>query len=381
MRESYAHVRQDTARREEPRADRLLGNIARNGSPRRPSWTRRSTTPTSPSSRRSSSARWAAPSPIAVAYCAALARSALGALPERVEVAASANIIKNVKSVVVPNTGGARGIEAAAAAGVVTGDADAKLEVLAGVTGEQIAEMRDYLATHEVSVAPSERPWIFDIQARVSGGGHEALCEIAGSHTNVIRVERDGEVLLDVPFEEAAGEQDAGTDRSCLSIEKIVEFAGAGEPGRRQAAAGPPDCLQHGHRPRGAGGRVGRQHRQRAALRVRQRRGQPRQSVGGRRLRRAHGRLRAARGHQLRQRQPGPHGERPRDRLRPGAGASPTRSLLRALVVSNLVDHPPQDRHRPALRLLRRHERGARARRPASPTSTAGARTRSRTRW
>ena len=84
--------------------------------------------------------------PIAVAYCAALARQTLGALPERVDVAASANIIKNVKSVVVPNTGGARGIEAAAAAGVVAGDAEAKLEVLAGVTGEQITEMRAFLA-------------------------------------------------------------------------------------------------------------------------------------------------------------------------------------------------------------------------------------------
>lgn len=163
--------------------------------------------------------------PIAVAYCAALARQTLGTLPERVSVAASANIIKNVKSVVVPNTGGARGIEAAAAAGVVAGEADAKLEVLAGVTGEQITEMRDYLATHKVSVSPSERPWIFDIQVRVSGDGHEALCEIAGSHTNVIRVERDGEALLDTPFEGNAGEEDAGTDRGSLSIEKIVRFA------------------------------------------------------------------------------------------------------------------------------------------------------------
>ncbi|HJF45374.1 serine dehydratase subunit alpha family protein [Thermophilibacter provencensis] len=163
--------------------------------------------------------------PIAVAYCAALARQTLGALPERVSVAASANIIKNVKSVVVPNTGGARGIEAAAAAGVVAGDADAKLEVLAGVTGEEIATMRDFLATHEVSVSPSERPWIFDIQVRVSGDGHEALCEIAGSHTNVIHVERDGEVLLDNPYEDAAEGEAGGTDRSCLSVEKIIQFA------------------------------------------------------------------------------------------------------------------------------------------------------------
>ena len=113
------------------------------------------------------------------------------------------------------------------AAGVAAGDADAKLEVLAGVTGEQVAEMRDYLATHEVSVSPSEQPWIFDIQVRAEAGGHVALCEIAGSHTNVIRGERDDEVLLDAPFEEGADEGDAGTDRSCLSIENIVEFADA----------------------------------------------------------------------------------------------------------------------------------------------------------
>ncbi len=163
--------------------------------------------------------------PIAVAYCAALARQTLGTLPERVDVAASANIIKNVKSVVVPNTGGARGIEAAAAAGVVAGDAEAKLEVLAGITDDEIEEMRAFLAAHDVTVTPSERPWIFDIQVRVSGGGHTALCEIAGAHTNVIRVERDDEVLLDTPFEEGAGEKDAGTDRDCLSIEKIVQFA------------------------------------------------------------------------------------------------------------------------------------------------------------
>ncbi|MBM6774900.1 serine dehydratase subunit alpha family protein [Olsenella profusa] len=162
--------------------------------------------------------------PIAVAYCAARAREALGALPERVDVAASANIIKNVKSVTVPHTGGSRGIEAAAAAGVVAGDAAAELEVLSGVTEGQVDEMRAFLTSHEVTVRPSERPWIFDIQVRVGAGGHTAFCEIAGAHTNVIRVERDGEVLLDRPYEEAA-DGGTATDRSCLSVEGIVEFA------------------------------------------------------------------------------------------------------------------------------------------------------------
>ncbi len=171
--------------------------------------------------------------PIAVALCAARARETLGMPPERVEVAASANIIKNVKSVVVPNTGGARGIEVATAAGVVAGDATAELEVLSSVTEEQIAQMQEFLATHEVRVHPSERSWVFDIQVRVEAGGHTALCEIAGGHTSVIRLERDGEVLLERPCAEEGntagsadrGEKDAGADRGRLTVEQIVTFA------------------------------------------------------------------------------------------------------------------------------------------------------------
>lgn len=162
--------------------------------------------------------------PIAVALCAALARKALGMLPERVSVAASSNIIKNVKSVVVPNTGGARGIAAAAAAGVVAGDADAELEVLSHVTDEQISQMHAYLDEHEITLAASEKPYVFDIEVRVSAAGHEASCEIAGHHTNVIRLERDGDVLLSRDFEESQAADGAG-DRSLLSVEDIVTFA------------------------------------------------------------------------------------------------------------------------------------------------------------
>lgn len=93
--------------------------------------------------------------PIALAYAAALARKTLGALPEEVEVTVSANIIKNVKSVVVPHTGSMRGIEAAAAAGIVAGDAELELEVLSRVTEADVAEMRKFLDTHTVSVRRS----------------------------------------------------------------------------------------------------------------------------------------------------------------------------------------------------------------------------------
>ena len=93
--------------------------------------------------------------PIAVAYCAALARKTLGCLPEDVQVYASANIIKNVKSVVVPNTGGQRGLTVAAAAGIVAGDADAKLQVLAGITPEQVEEIAAYEKRGIVHVHPA----------------------------------------------------------------------------------------------------------------------------------------------------------------------------------------------------------------------------------
>lgn len=134
--------------------------------------------------------------PIALAYGAALARKTLGALPEKVDVRASANIIKNVKSVVVPHTGGLRGIAAAVAAGMVAGNADRELEVLANVSEGQIQEIKAYLDSTPVSVTPSESGYIFDIQIAAEGGGHTVFVQIAGGHTNVIRMELDREVLL-----------------------------------------------------------------------------------------------------------------------------------------------------------------------------------------
>lgn len=161
--------------------------------------------------------------PIAVAYCAARAAEALGARPESVDVRASASIIKNVKSVVVPNTKGRRGIEASAAAGIVSGNAGAELQVLASLSPEQIEELDAYLAAVPIAVGYSEREWVFDIQVTVKAGPHSAFCEIAGHHTNVIRLERDGKVLIDLPFVEQVNEH--ATDRSLLNVEDIVEFA------------------------------------------------------------------------------------------------------------------------------------------------------------
>ncbi len=161
--------------------------------------------------------------PIAVAYAAAVARDTLGSMPEQVDIAVSANIIKNVKSVIVPHTGGLRGIDAAAAAGIAAGDPEKKLEVLAGIGSEQIAEISACLAKARFTVRQAESPCIFDIQITVSGAGHTAFTRIAGYHTNLIQVERDGQVLLHKDY--ADGGHQYATDRSLLTVERIVEFA------------------------------------------------------------------------------------------------------------------------------------------------------------
>ena len=108
--------------------------------------------------------------PIAVAYAGALARQTLGALPERIELTVSGNIIKNVKSVIVPNTNGQRGIAAAAAAGIVSGNADAQLQVLASLTPEQVDAVGAYLQQAAFTVRRADKDYVFDIQVRVTAG-------------------------------------------------------------------------------------------------------------------------------------------------------------------------------------------------------------------
>lgn len=165
--------------------------------------------------------------PIAIAYAAAKARAVLRALPERLRIAVSGNIIKNVKSVVVPHTGGLRGIPAAAAVGAVAGDAEAELEVLSRVTEAQIAETADYLDATPIEVCCAETPHIFDIQITAYRGADSAFVRIVDYHTNLVCVRRNGETLL----EKAEAAQEAGlTNRECLSVAGIVEFADTVDP-------------------------------------------------------------------------------------------------------------------------------------------------------
>lgn len=160
--------------------------------------------------------------PIAIAFAAAIARQVLGSVPEEVEICVSGNIIKNVKSVVVPHTGGLRGIEAAAAAGIVAGQAEKMLEVISDVNEEQIEQMAKYLENCKIGVAKSESDKIFEIIIKVIGNGHTALTHIVNHHTEVVLVQRDGVPVYEKTYVEIKEEK---TDRELLTVENIVAFA------------------------------------------------------------------------------------------------------------------------------------------------------------
>ena len=161
--------------------------------------------------------------PISIAYAAAKARKTLGCIPERVEIYASPNIIKNVKSVVVPNTGSLRGIDAAAIAGIVAGQADDELQVLSRVTPEQVAQISDYLRSITCTVKPAENGYIFYISVLAYGDGHTAHVEIAGNHTNVISIKKDEEILFSREYVEQTSAGKA--NHELLTVEDIVRFA------------------------------------------------------------------------------------------------------------------------------------------------------------
>ena len=162
--------------------------------------------------------------PIAIAYAAALAKNTLGQLPERLEITVSGNILKNVKSVIVPCTGGLKGVIAAAAAGVVAGRHDRKLEVLSGLTQSDIREIKAYLSRVEACVKAADSGCVFDIGIRVFAGNEQAYARIEGHHTNVVEVSRNGEKLVHKTVEREHAD-DGMTDRTQLTVKRIIEFA------------------------------------------------------------------------------------------------------------------------------------------------------------
>ena len=160
--------------------------------------------------------------PIAIAYAAAKAKGVLGAVPDRMLIEVSGNIIKNVKSVVVPHTGGLRGIPAAAAVGAVAGNPEAELEVISKVTEEEIDETSEYLKSVPIEVRCADTNHIFDIQLTAWNGQDQAFVRIVDYHTNLVCIRHNGQTLLE---KECVTKEDGLTDRRCLTIEGIVDFA------------------------------------------------------------------------------------------------------------------------------------------------------------
>ena len=168
--------------------------------------------------------------PISISFCAAKARELLGALPEAVAVAASGNIIKNVKSVVVPNTGGRKGIETAAAVGVVAGDPSRELEVIASVTPEQREALGRFLETVPIQVRPADTDLVLDVTVTVRGGGHTASVRVANQHTNIVSMVKDGETLFEAPAVGCCTAAAPSPDRALMDFDDIFDFADTVDP-------------------------------------------------------------------------------------------------------------------------------------------------------
>lgn len=162
--------------------------------------------------------------PIAVAYAAARARKTLGSKPEHISVRCSGNIIKNVKGVTVPNSGGMRGVEAAAVLGAVGGDSDKKLEVLCDVTEEDRMESNRLLKQSGYCVCVlAENVDNLYVEVSVFAGDDSASIEIQGKHTNISKIVRNGEILFKDTQKTRKSELPGG-DRSLLNVWHIYEF-------------------------------------------------------------------------------------------------------------------------------------------------------------
>lgn len=172
--------------------------------------------------------------PIAISYCSAKARSLLDGLPERAYIEVSGNIIKNVKSVIVPNTNGLKGIEAAAAAGIVAGKTDKILEVIADITDDEKTAIKNYLDTADITVKPLTDGELLDIIVTLYKGDDFVRVRIANYHTNIVYIEKNNTVLYEAGVVNAAqGTNQA--DKGLLNVKNIVDFAVDAEIGDVQA--------------------------------------------------------------------------------------------------------------------------------------------------
>lgn len=165
--------------------------------------------------------------PIAIAYASAIARDALGQIPQKITIRLSGNIIKNVKSVIVPSTSGMHGIESAVAAGVISGRCDLKLELLSALTEQDVQKIADFKKHCEIVLEELESPCNFDLFIKAESDDHKVKVRISDYHTNVILVEYDDRNITDYYRNESIeiGKSLKKADRSLLSVKDIVEFA------------------------------------------------------------------------------------------------------------------------------------------------------------
>lgn len=166
--------------------------------------------------------------PIALAYAAAKAKEVLGKMPDHITMRCSGNIIKNVKGVKVPNSGGMKGVEAAAVLGITGGDPSQALEVLEHVTDREIDEAEKLLKAGFCDCVLKDDVANLYIEAYAvckKTEKSEALVVIEDEHTNITHIEKDGQVLFHKEKKEYCQEREKAPDKSLLNLEDIITFA------------------------------------------------------------------------------------------------------------------------------------------------------------
>ena len=163
--------------------------------------------------------------PIAIAYGASIVRSTLGCDPEHIRILLSGNIIKNVKSVIVPATGGLHGIEAAVAAGIVANAPQLRLEVLSQLDESKQQRLRAFLESCRFTVEEMQTDCTFDLLLIATAGQSTCRVQISRYHTNVTLVDLDGKDLTEGYLDTLSEHDLHKTDRSLLNVKDIVTFA------------------------------------------------------------------------------------------------------------------------------------------------------------
>jgi len=159
--------------------------------------------------------------PIAIAFTSAKAREVLGQMPDRMIIRCSGNIIKNVKGVVVPNSGGQKGVEVAAILGVVAGKADLELQVISQVKQEDIDKTRTLCSQEICRSELEEGEENLFIRAELTAGQETAAVEVRIKHNHIAKIEKNGQVVFEQPD---IATQESG-DKSKLNIKDILQFA------------------------------------------------------------------------------------------------------------------------------------------------------------